>query len=281
MNEAIRVVALENPDVLFVALPDVDRTEHVFGPESAEARRAIVAADDEIKRLIAVAKAQGSWPETVLIVTADHGMQSVAPDPAAGRPYPLVLFGRELLRSGFGDLIPLSRGSIESVFLSGTPPIAFDGTVGERLAAVRRLALSQPEVAEAWYRLPNPADGGDTSTLAHTHPDWRLDDPQAGDLLLVARPHYQFGDPFEPSTAGVLGNHGGAEQQDIPLIVAGGVRRVRAQVIAADASSTPAANPDVGATVLWLLGMRRPHTIANTPVPEALTGRALREAFGE
>ena len=281
MNEALRILPLENPDVLFIALPDVDRTEHVFGPDSAEARRSILTADDEIKRLIAVTKAQGTWADTVLFVTADHGMQSVAPDPGGGRPYPLVLFGRELLGNGFVDLIPLSRGSIESIFVPGPAPTAFDGSVGARLAAVRRLALAQPEVAEAWYRLPNPDDGGDAATLAHAHPDWHLDDPQAGDLVLVARPHCHFGDPFEPSTAGLLGNHGGAEQEDIPLIVAGGDSRVRAQVIAAGAAHAPATNPDIGATALWLLGLRSPRTIAGSEVPAALAGRVLREAFSE
>ena len=281
MDETIRTVTVQDPDVLFVALPDVDRTEHVFGPDSAEARRAVLRVDDEIRRLIATAKAQGTWSETVLFVTADHGMQSVAADRAAGRPYPLVLFGRELLRDGFDDLIVLSRGGIESVFLPGSPPTAFNATTSERLAAVRRLALAQPEIAEAWYRLPNPADGGEAATVAHAHPDWHLDDPQAGDLLLVARPHCHFGDPFDASTAGLLGNHGGAGTTDIPLIVSGGDPRIRAQIIAADAGAAPATNPDIGATALWLLDLRPTQMVSGAPVPEALAGRVLREAFGE
>jgi predicted AlkP superfamily pyrophosphatase or phosphodiesterase len=281
MDETIRTIALQDPDMLFVALPDVDRTEHLFGPDSAAARRAIVRVDDEIRRLIGTAKAQGTWGDTVLFVTADHGMESVAADRAAARPYPLVLFGRELLRNGFDDLIPLSRGGIESVFLPGAAPAALDAQSGERLARVRRLALDQPEVAEAWYRLPNPADFGNDATLAHAHPDWHLDDPQAGELVLVARPHCHFGDPFDPSTAGLLGNHGGAETQDIPLIIAGGDPRVRAQIIAGDARTPPVTNPDIGATVLWLLDLRPTRTLSGAPVPDALAGHVLREAFSE
>jgi len=280
MDETVRTVVVDDPDMLFVALPDVDRTEHVFGPDSPAARRAVLRVDEEIRRLIDTVKTQGRWGETVLFVTADHGMQSVAPDRAAGRPYPLLPFGRALLREGFDDLIPLSHGGIESIFLPGTPPPALDATAGERLAAVRRLALAQPEIAEAWYRLPNPTDGGDATTLARAHPDWHLDQPQAGDLLLVARPHCQFSDPFDPASAALLGNHGGPGQQDIPLIVTGGDPRIRAQVIPAVSSNTPATTADIGATVLWLLNLRPTRTISGAPVPEALAGRVLREAFG-
>jgi hypothetical protein len=281
MNEAIRTIALSDPDMLFVALPDVDRTEHQFGPDSAEARRAIVRVDDEIRRLIATAKAQGIWGETVLFVTADHGMQSVAPDRAAGRHYPLVLFGRELQRNGFDDIIPLARGGIESIFLPGPPPTALDPRAAERLAGIRRLALAQPEIAEAWYRLPDSLDGGDATTLDHAHPDWRLDHEQAGDLVLIARPHYHFGDPFEPATAGLLANHGGAETQPIALVISGGSPRVRNQTIGTDATVAPATNPDIGATVLWLLGLRPTRMITGGPIPDPLAGRVLREAFDE
>ena len=146
---------------------------------------------------------------------------------------------------------------------------------------MRRLALAQPEIAEAWYRLPNALDGGDATTLDHAHPDWRLDHPQAGDLILIARPHYHFGDPFEPATAGLLANHGAAETQPIALIISGGHPRVRSQIIGADAALPPATNPDIGATVLWLLGLRSTRMITGGPVPDALAGRVLREAFNE
>jgi hypothetical protein len=281
MDEALRTIAAQEPDVIFIALPDVDRSEHLFGVDSVPARRAIQRADDETRRLIAAEKAQGSWGNTVLIVTADHGMQSVAADRAAGRPYPLVLFGRELLRNGFNDLIALSRGGIESIFLPEAPPTALDAHAAERLAAVRRLALAQPEVAEAWYRLPNPADHGAAATVANAHPEWRFDHPQFGELVLIARPHYQFGDPFDPSTAGLLANHGGPDTQAIPIIVSGGDPRVRSQVIAADTAAAAATNPDIGATVLWLLGLRPTRMTSGAPVPDALAGRVLREAFTE
>src|SRR5262249_40606798 len=108
-----------------------------------------------------------------------------------------------------------------------------------------------------------------------------FDDPQFGDLVLLARPHYQFGDPFDPSTAGLLSNHGGPDTREIPIIVSGGSPRVRPQVLGTDTASRPATNPDIGPTVLWLLGLRPTRMTSGAPVPDDLAGRVLREAFAE
>jgi hypothetical protein len=52
-------------------------------------------------------------------------------------------------------------------------------------------------------------------------------------------------------------------------------------VIAADTAAAAATNPDIGATVLWLLGLRPTRMTSGAPVPDALAGRVLREAFTE
>src|SRR5262245_26097627 len=144
MNETLRVLAEREPDLLFVALPDVDRPAHVFGPESNQARRAVLEADRQIGRLVDFARRHGTWSHLVLMVTADHGMESVKADPT--RPYPAVLFGRELLRAGFTDVHPVSSGGVEFVALDGGPRRALAGDDAERLRAVRALALQQPAV---------------------------------------------------------------------------------------------------------------------------------------
>src|SRR5262249_42365515 len=48
MDETLRVLTEHEPDLLFVGLPDVDRTAHVFGPASNEARRAVLEADRQL-----------------------------------------------------------------------------------------------------------------------------------------------------------------------------------------------------------------------------------------
>jgi hypothetical protein len=54
---------------------------------------------------------------------------------------------------------------------------------------------------------------------------------------------------------------------------------VRAQIASVEGPTPQAANPDLGATAAWLLGVRMPRTIDGKPVPNELAGRVLREAF--
>jgi hypothetical protein len=277
MDEALRVIAERDPDLLFVALPDVDRTAHVFGPTSNQARRAVLEADHQLGRLVDFARNHGIWDRLVLMVTADHGMQSVEPD--AARPYPIVLFGRELMRAGLTDVRAISSGGIEFVALAGKAPAALDGADARRLRAVRALALAQPEIAEAWYRLPNTEDGGDTYTLSRAHPDWRLDNPRAGELVLVAVPHCFFADPFSPHLGGLAGEHGGPAQRTIAILLTGGDPRLRLAAAFHEADHRAAANPDLGQTAAWLLGVRSTRFVRGGAVPDDLRGRVLREAF--
>ncbi|HSV05969.1 MAG TPA: ectonucleotide pyrophosphatase/phosphodiesterase [Candidatus Binatus sp.] len=276
MNEALRVITERDPDLLFVALPDVDRTAHLFGPASNQARRAVLEADRQLGRLVDLTRRLGIWNHLVLMVTADHGMESVEPDPS--RRYPIVLFGRELARAGLTDVWPLTSGGIEYVALAGKAPTALDHVQAERLRAVRALALAQPEIAEAWYRLPNPADGGDANMLARVHPDWRLAHPLAGELVLVAAPNYFFADPFSPHLGGLAGEHGGPGQRAIAILVTGGDPRLR-PAARGETNDRTAANPDLGQTAAWVLGVRPPRFVSGGAVEERLRGRILREAF--
>jgi len=275
----LRTITLRDPDFLFVALPDFDRTAHLFGPDSNQARRAALEADRQIGRLVAFVKRRGAWAHTVLILTADHGFQSIEPRRDVRNFYPLVFFGRELSRAGLLDLIPVSAGGMEFVSLAGAAPRTLDGSSAERLRDAQTLALAQPEIEDACYRLPNPADGGAAFTCDVRHPTWRLDHPHTGELVLTTRPHYTFADPFGTRALGLAGDHGGPGQSSIPIIVTGGDPRIRAQIVEPGGAIQSAENPDVGATAAWLLGVRAPRTITGRAVAETLRGRVLSEAF--
>jgi hypothetical protein len=279
MDETLRTIAALDPDLLLVALPDVDRTAHLFGPDSQAARKALLEADRQIERLVAALRAQGAWERTVLMITADHGFVPVHPDPAAGRPHPMIVFGRELARAGLNEARVVGGGPLETIVLPGPAPRETSAADGARLAEIRALALAQPEIDEAWYRLPNPADGGDAHLLERAHPDWRMGHPRAGELLLLARPGHYFADPFSPSTTPIRGNHGGPDTARIPILLTGGHPWLRAHVVAPGGPVAQAENPDLGVTAAWLLGVRAPRTLEGKPVPRALAGRVLAEAF--
>ncbi|MGH7805770.1 MAG: alkaline phosphatase family protein, partial [Candidatus Binatia bacterium] len=98
MDEVLLAITAHAPELLAVNLGDVDRTTHVFGPDSAQARKGVLEADRQLGRLVSFLRDTDRWPETVLVVTADHGFSSVAPDEAA--PHRTLSLARELRREG-------------------------------------------------------------------------------------------------------------------------------------------------------------------------------------
>jgi hypothetical protein len=273
MDEMLETISTEDPGFVFVNLGDVDRSLHAFGPGRPEAREAIAEADRQISHLVAFLKERGLWERVVLMLTADHGFSPI--ERSAERPHPVIGFGRILVRAGFEDMAAVSNGRTEYLYPRGASAPAARPR-NERLKAVRALALRQPGIAEALYRLPQPADGGGEHGIDAAHPDWRLSHPRAGEIILIAKPGYVFADPYYPSAAGIRGSHGGLAEVEVPILITGGHPRIRSQVVE---SGRQAENPDLGATAFWLRGLGEPRFLDGRPVPERLRGRALSEAF--
>jgi arylsulfatase A-like enzyme len=203
-------------------------------------------------RLIARLRERGTWRDTVLIVTADHGFTSLVP--TAERPDPVIVFGRTLAREGVEGVVAVAEGGVEHIYAEGLDPQAASvGEAAATLARVAELARRTPGVAEVLARLP--VDGVDA--LAEKHPDWHLAHPRMGELVLVAAPGYQFVDPYDKVDAGLLGNHGGPQDLAVPLIVTGG----SAAIIAAPAGSGTPGSVDVAPTVAVLLGLPTPRRL--------------------
>jgi hypothetical protein len=197
MNAALGPMADGAPDFAFIAMADVDRTAHRFGPDSPECERAIAGADAAIARLVDRLRSLDRWNESVLIVTADHGFQALAPSPE--RPYPVITFGRELLQAGVKGVRVVADGGVEHVYAEGVAADASTiGAATPTLARVAGLAAATPGVAEVLARLPVPG----IKPLAATHPDWHVAHERTGELLLVAAPGYQFIDPWGPRGRG-------------------------------------------------------------------------------
>jgi hypothetical protein len=275
MDEALRTVTQRDPDLLVVALPDVDRTAHLLGPAAPESLRAVRNADREIQRLIDSARQRDTWKDTILMITADHGFRALEPDRSSGPPYPLIVFTQTLARAGIHGVRVVTSGGSALLLLPGHAPDTLDADTATKLAHIRTLALSHPGIAEAWYRLSNPADGGDLFTIAHAHPEWTLSHPRSGELILVADAAHTFADAA--ASPNVTGDHGGPTSLSIPILITGGDRRLRPQTAA---PHTPTAeNPDLGVTAAWLLGVSAPRPLAGAAAPRTTLGRVLREAF--
>ncbi len=254
------------PDFALVNLADVDRNAHGRGPDSEACATAIAGADAAIARLVDALRTSGRWSRSVVVVTADHGFTSLAP--RADRPYPVVPFGRELLRARIDGVHLVADGGVEHVYADGVTEDARDaGGAAATLARVAALARETPGVAEVLARVP--VDG--VPLLGTAHPDWHLDHPRTGDLLLVAAPGHQLVDPWDPVDAGLLGNHGGPDERSVPLVVTGGWPGLRK----ATADLPPPSAADVAATVAAWLGLPAPRRLDGAAVAPELVGRAI------
>jgi hypothetical protein len=275
MDEVLRTIATRDPHLLFVNLPDLDHAAHGFGPDGYAARKAVLEADRQVDRLVKFLKPRGRWRDTVLMVTADHGFTAISNDE---HPYPVIPFGRTLEHEGIEGVAAVSNGGVELLYLLDQDPgaagLTEDGAA--KAKTLRRLALAEKGVAEALYRLPNPLDGGEEHVLARVHPDWRWSHPRLGDVVLVAETGYAFADPFNPRGAGMLGSHGGPGQIEVPLLVTGGYAGIRRGIVDREGA---AANPDVGMTARFLLGIGEPRYTSGGRVPAELRGRVLEEAL--
>jgi arylsulfatase A-like enzyme len=254
------------PDLAFIALADVDRNGHGFGPDSPECERAVTEADAAIGRLVDRLRVTERWSNAVLIVTADHGFTALAP--SAERPYPVITFGRDLERAGIKGVRIVADGGVEHVYAEDIAADATSvGRAAPTLARVAALAAATPGVAEVLARLPVPG----IRLLAAAHPDWHLTHERTGELLLVAAPGHQFVDPWDPEDAALLGNHGGPGELGIPLFLTGGYEGL----VAAPADAAAPRLVDVAPTIATLLGVRVPLRVDGGTVSPDLTGRVL------
>ena len=70
---AVHLIETLQPNLLLLHIFDVDHFQHEDGPLSGQGLAAIETADQQIARVIAAAKAAGTWSRTVLVITSDHG----------------------------------------------------------------------------------------------------------------------------------------------------------------------------------------------------------------
>lgn len=306
MDAVIRLSATEDPDFTFVNLGTVDGLQHVDGPNSPAGVTAVTSADQQIGRLVSYLKESGKWQDTVLIVTADHSFSWTGPD-STHRVNLQSLFAADPTILGTGEnFVVVSSGGAAQVSLTsiGVGTTTLTTSQQTALKRMREIALAQTGVSEAWYRLDNALDPG--QTLAANRPAWGLNDQRAGDLVVTAlasgptagpnNPTGTGGNPFEVASGpgyilaspasgqGVLqGDHGHPGARHVPFIIVGGGDHVVDQTIAASGAvnegDDTAANPeqaetvDIAPTVAWIYSLDPVSVLPNA------AGRILSEAF--
>lgn len=96
MEGALKILKHERPKLLFVGLVSPNIVGHVYMTESVELRESCEVVDQLLGMLISRLKEMGWFDDTLLILTADHGM--------ADKPCCIDLIG-ELKRKGRKDVV--------------------------------------------------------------------------------------------------------------------------------------------------------------------------------
>jgi arylsulfatase A-like enzyme len=254
MDAFLAATADREPDLAAINLSEVDRTAHAQGPATtADARR---HADAAIGRLIDDLDARGRWSRSVVIVTADHGFDDVAPSEA--RPHPSIVLSERFAAAGVTGVRSVGDGGLAHVYAEAIAPNATRaGAAAVVLGWAAAVAWREPGVAEVLSRLPVRG----VPLLADVHPDWGLAHERAGDLLLVANPGYAFVDATDTTSPTFRGNHGSPREMRVPLVIAGGALATSAPTL-----DTPPTNADIGATIGALLGLRAPRRFDGGPI---------------
>lgn len=267
MSALLAAIRDREPDLTAVNLADVDRTAHAYGPDGPECRSAVAGADRAVGRLLDALHEAGRWARSVVIVTADHGFDDVAPTPA--RPAPSVLLRAALADAPDADVRALrvvADGGVAHVY---DPRATARGLGGadETLARAARRLRATAGVADVLARLAVPG----VRLLGRAEPEWHLaGSERTGDLLVVAAPGFQFVDEAGGVDASLRGNHGSPREIAVPLVVVGGWTGLRPAPRDAVARAV-----DVAPTMAALVGLPLGRRIGGAAVDARARGRVL------
>lgn len=191
---ARHVLETRAPNLLLLHLLATDVAQHRYGPQSSEAYSALALADTEVSKVLRMLDTAGLREQTTVVIASDHGF---------ARPSRMI--NPNVLLRKAGLLRPGPRRRAQSVSEGGTafvyltePMTAQEDRkrVIELLRGVEGIAGILGPEEYAPLHLPDPARN-----------------PQAGDLLLIAKDGYTFSDEYFEDDAITLlpislGSHG-------------------------------------------------------------------------
>lgn len=241
-------------DVTAIWFGDPDATAHQKGIGSETTVQALKYVDGEIGRIEDTLRSRGLLDRTNIIVASDHGFSTHTGTLQLAQA--VAKYSR-----------PTPDGGRDIVVTEGA--INFRGAVDPaRVAEVVADLQARPEVGAIFTR---PASPGSTQgvvpgTLSYGVARWNH--PRAAAIMISGNWTEEtnaFGFPGKTTQGGVAG-HGTSSPYDVhnTLLAAGPDFRTRAT------SRVPTSNVDLAPTLLRLLGL---------PVPKSMAGRPIEEGF--
>jgi len=241
------------PDVTFMWLNDPDATAHANGIGTEMTRRSLSLVDGGIGRVEDTLRAKGQLDRTNIIVTSDHGFST----------HSGTLRLQEII--GSNDVV-VAEGAIY-LKQGGNPA---------RIAAIVAELQRRPEVGAIFTR--GAGKGAPAGSVAGTlsFDSIRWSHARSGQILVSANwsdEASKTGFPGTTTQTGVAG-HGTSSPYDIhnTLIAAGPDFRERTT------SDVPTGNVDIAPTLLHLLGVAAPATVAGRVIREGLRNGPLPAA---
>ncbi len=269
MTMALQSLSTLDPRLLMINLPGADIYGHrVGGPASPDVMRRIAAAADvQIGRLIGELRRRGILDQTIVVVTADHGMvgNTFQLDDSVIKHAIRDAGGEYLFHVGGNSAYiwlknPAAAGSVAQKMVDAFPTLPL-----YRSADAQSVAFAHYQTLEGGQYTYHPVVPTGTAVDVELEKAYQyllqtFAGPIAPDIALW----------FEENTITshnpeVHGEHGGATwgAQHIPLVISGpGVRRNHT-------SPFPARLMDIAPTVLTLLGLH----------PERMDGIVLADAL--
>jgi predicted AlkP superfamily pyrophosphatase or phosphodiesterase len=195
---AVHLIRAHRPNFLLLHLLNTDASHHKYGPRTLAGNSALALADARVAEVIAAIEASGLKDRTTVIVVSDHGFKTIT---KTIRP-------NAVLRKA-GLLVPegLKVASCKAYAISegGTAMVYVRPSGGGHLTDLVKELLGGLEGME---RVLEPRE---YPALGMPLPK---DNPQAPDLILVAKPGYGFSAPFDGDPVGevtegmTIGLHG-------------------------------------------------------------------------
>jgi predicted AlkP superfamily pyrophosphatase or phosphodiesterase len=109
VEECLRVLAADDPDLLLVHLNDTDTAGHVVTPHGDLAREWRARTDRELARLIDALRSTPRWASTTVVIVSDHDMLAVDTDEP-------ILLQQALDAAGFATTV-VPEGGVAGVWL--------------------------------------------------------------------------------------------------------------------------------------------------------------------
>ncbi len=243
------------PDVTFLWISDPDSTAHANGVGTPLTRRALALVDAGIGRIEDALRERGLFERTNVIVTSDHGFSTHT---GGYDLRTLVSPFAKTMSDGTPDII-VAEGAIH--FRTRPDPA--------RVAGIVAALQARPEVGAIFTApaTPGSMDGVVPGTLSFDAIRWNHPS-RAGSILVSANWTGVKNDAgFEGTTTdGGVAGHGASSPYDIHnvLIAAGPDFRQHA------ASRIPTGNVDIAPTLLRLVGLEVPPTMAGRVIEEGL-----------